>query len=92
MAVLLDINMPKSDVFGVLEELRRHDNTASIPVMALTARNSPGDIQRAIKLGARDYLAKPFKDAQLLARVARLVRTASQPKPPANRSLDSFEI
>jgi two-component system OmpR family response regulator len=91
-AILLDINMPKLDGFGVLEELRRHDNTASIPVMALTARNSPDDIQRAIKLGARDYLAKPFKDAQLLARVSRLVRTTSQHKPRANRSLDSFEI
>ena len=42
--------------------------------MVLTARNRPEDVREAIKLGAVDFLTKPFDEARLLARVARLVR------------------
>lgn len=73
-AIVLDINMPKLDGFGVLDILGRKPDLASIPVMVLTARNAPGDVQRALALGARDFLAKPFDDALLLARIARLLR------------------
>jgi two-component system chemotaxis response regulator CheY len=74
-AVILDVNMPGLDGFGVMRKLR--DNPAApgrMPIMVLTARNSPEDVRRAIQLGARDFLSKPFKDAQLLDRVARLLR------------------
>ena len=47
--------------------------------MVLTARNQPDDVQKAIALGARDFLAKPFKDEQLLARVYRLFRRSRLP-------------
>jgi DNA-binding response OmpR family regulator len=77
-AIVLDVNMPRLDGFGVLRHLRNSPNVAHIPVMMLTARNAPGDIKEAIGLGARDYLAKPFTDAQLLARLARLLK----PQPP----------
>ena len=52
--------------------------------MVLTARNQPDDVRTAISLGARDFLSKPFRDEQLLARVARLLRKAPQPtaRPP----------
>lgn len=73
-AIVLDVNMPRLDGFGVLRHLRKSPVVANIPVMMLTARNAPGDIKEALALGARDYLAKPFKDAMLLARVARLLR------------------
>ncbi len=77
-AMVLDLNMPGLDGFGVLQRLGRA-GTARLPILVLTARHDAADVQRAIGLGARDYLAKPFKDAQLLMRVARLVR------PPADR-------
>jgi two-component system OmpR family response regulator len=77
-ALVLDINMPKADGFEVLSHMRDRGMTRSIGVMVLTARNRPDDVRKAISLGARDFLAKPFKDAQLLSRVARLVR---QPRP-----------
>lgn len=77
-AIVLDINMPNLDGFGVLEVLRKKTELATIPVMVLTARNAPDDVQRALALGARDFLAKPFDDAQLLARVARLLRPRRQ--------------
>jgi len=70
--VVLDINMPGMDGFSVLESLRSHRSTAK--VLVLTARHAAGDVQRAMSLGAKDYLAKPFNDAQLLSRVARLLR------------------
>jgi CheY-like chemotaxis protein len=72
--MVLDINMPGLDGFGVLEQMRAAPRWSAIPTMVLTARNRSEDVQRAMSLGARDYLTKPFDDQQLLARVARLVR------------------
>ena len=71
-AMVLDINMPRLDGFGVLRQLAQMK--AMPPTMVLTARNAPDDVKAAIALGARDFLAKPFKDEQLLTRVARLLR------------------
>jgi len=73
-AIILDVNMPRLDGFGVLRHIRKSPLVANIPVMMLTARNAPDDVKEALALGARDYLAKPFSDALLLARVARLLR------------------
>jgi DNA-binding response OmpR family regulator len=73
-AMVLDINMPGLDGFGVLEQMRAVPRWAQIPTMVLTARNRSEDVQRAMSLGARDYLTKPFDDQQLLLRVARLLR------------------
>lgn len=77
-AVVLDINLPRLDGFGLLEHWRRHDVTPP-PTLVLTARHGSRDVERAIALGARDYLAKPFEDRSLIARVCRLLR----PSPPA---------
>lgn len=72
--VVLDINMPNLDGFGVMKNLQDNPVGARLPIMVLTARHAPEDVTRALALGARDFLAKPFKDEQLLARVARLIR------------------
>ena len=77
-AMVLDINMPLVDGFEVLNQMHRNGQTNDIAVLVLTARNQPRDVREAIALGARDYLAKPFKDQQLLARVARLFRRPNQ--------------
>lgn len=82
-ACILDVNMPRLDGFQVLKRLRADPLTAHVPVLILTARRAPDDIKTAIKLGATDYLSKPFNDEQLLARVARLLRRRSPP-PPSN--------
>ena len=73
-AMVLDINMPRLDGFGVLREMRQMRMTGKVAVMVLTARSQSDDVQRAVELGARDFLSKPFKDNQLLSRVARLLR------------------
>jgi len=74
--MVLDINMPVIDGFGVLQHMKATGVIERTPTMVLTARNNAGDVQRAISLGARDYLSKPFKDDVLLARVARLFMKA----------------
>jgi two-component system OmpR family response regulator len=81
-AMVLDLNMPRLDGFGLLRKMRLEG--LNTPTMVLTARNQPDDVRQAITLGARDFLAKPFKDDQLLQRVGRLLRRApARPaKPP----------
>lgn len=81
-ALVLDLNMPRLDGFGLLRKMRLEG--LNTPTMVLTARNQPDDVQQAITLGARDFLAKPFKDEQLLQRVGRLLRKA--PARPAKAS------
>jgi DNA-binding response OmpR family regulator len=78
-ACILDVNMPRLDGFEVLKRLRADALTARIPILILTARSAPDDIKTAIKLGATDYLTKPFNDELLLARVARLLRKRAEP-------------
>lgn len=79
--LVLDINMPEMDGFGVLEHLKAEEGAKRLPVLVLTARHDEGDVQRAVALGAKDYLTKPFSESQLLARVARLLRPPIPPAP-----------
>lgn len=79
-ALVLDINMPDLDGFGVLETLKQR-GTRPPPTLVLTARHAGEDVKRAVGLGAKDYLTKPFTEGQLLARVARLLRPAA-PRGP----------
>jgi DNA-binding response OmpR family regulator len=76
--IVLDINMPGMDGFAVLEAIRADANLKHTRVLVLTARHAAEDVKRAMGLGAKDFLTKPFNEQQLLARVARLLRP---PKP-----------
>ncbi|HVN02003.1 MAG TPA: response regulator [Caulobacteraceae bacterium] len=72
-AMVLDINMPELDGFGVLSSFA--DDRATLPpTLVITARNAAEDVRKAVSLGAKDYLAKPFSEAQLQSRIARLLR------------------
>lgn len=72
-AIVLDVNMPYVDGFEVLTTLRNDPVTASIPVLMLTSVQQEADVVKAFRLGAHDYVAKPFNPMELLARVKRLV-------------------
>ena len=74
-AVILDVNMPELDGFGVLRAMRSHAPSSRIPALMLTARKSAEDVRTARNYGANDYLVKPFEGRQLLERVGRLVRS-----------------
>jgi len=72
--VLLDISLPKRNGIWVLERLREADN--QVPVIVLSARQDEFDKVAALRLGADDYVTKPFALAELLARVAAVQRRA----------------
>lgn len=71
--VVLDAMMPILDGFEVLRRLRGDPATADIPVIMLTSLRREEDIVGALKLGAADYLVKPFIPDELVARIGRLV-------------------
>jgi DNA-binding response OmpR family regulator len=70
--VLLDITLPKQSGLWVLERLRESND--HVPVIVLSARQDEFDKVAALRLGADDYVTKPFALAELLARVAGLLR------------------
>ena len=67
--ILLDIMLPKLDGFQVIEELKEN-----IPIIFLTARNAVEDRVKGLKLGADDYIVKPFDMLELQARVESVLR------------------
>ena len=76
--VVLDVMMPVLDGWGVLEALQ--DLLDAPPVLVVSAKSSTADIEHALSIGARGYLAKPFNAQTLLDEVRALVDGAS----PAN--------
>jgi CheY-like chemotaxis protein len=72
-AVILDVNMPALDGFQVLDELRRLEATSKVKVMLLTGRYEAEDITLGVRLGADDYMSKPFDPAALVERVKELL-------------------
>jgi DNA-binding NarL/FixJ family response regulator len=65
--ILCDIMMPELDGYAVLQALRRHPVTATLPFIFLTARGEKADFRAGMNLGADDYLTKPVAKADLLA-------------------------
>ena len=71
--VLLDIMMPSPDGYMTLDSIRQYSN---VPIIMVTAKRETEALQTALDLGADDYVEKPFRPAELLARVkAKLRRT-----------------
>lgn len=72
--ILLDVMMPGMSGFEVLERLRKGHDTANIPTILITAKDTPADVARGLELGADDYLPKPFHPRELLARARSKIR------------------
>jgi DNA-binding response OmpR family regulator len=72
--IVLDIMLPGMDGVGVLKKLRQRGN--KVPVIMLTARDTPADKVHSLDLGADDYLTKPFDAEELMARLRALLRRA----------------
>ncbi len=68
---ILDVMMPGLDGFALAEKLRAHKDLKSIPIIFLTAKDTPKDTIRGIQAGARHYLTKPFKIEELMAKVKK---------------------
>src|SRR5437868_7842758 len=74
--VILDIMLPGMDGLEVCRQLRRENNTATTPIMMLTAKGDEIDKVVGLEVGADDYITKPFGRRELLARVRALLRRA----------------
>ncbi len=79
--VLLDINLPRKNGLEVLSALRANDEL--VPVIVLSARDGEFDKVAALRLGADDYVTKPFALAELLARIDAVLRRCSPAPMPA---------
>lgn len=72
--VLLDVGLPRLDGWEVLAEIRRRGNT---PIIMVTARDQDIDKLQALRIGADDYVVKPFNAAEVVARAAAVLRRIS---------------
>ena len=91
--VILDLMLPGMDGLDVCRELKRGAETASIPVIILTARGEEVDRIVGLELGADDYVVKPFSPREVLLRIrAVLRRTATLEKPPATWQEEGFDV
>src|SRR5690349_1528397 len=73
--VILDIMMPKLSGIDLLERIRADESTKLLPVIMVTARAIEADVVRCKNSGATDYIVKPFRPEELLARVKKSVPT-----------------
>jgi DNA-binding response OmpR family regulator len=85
--VILDVAMPELDGWQVLERIRE---LSDVPILMLTASAGELDTVRGLKAGADDYLTKPFRHQEFVARVESLLRRRGDDGPPAEVLADSL--
>jgi DNA-binding response OmpR family regulator len=88
--MVLDIGLPGMDGFRILERVTAE--RAALPVIVLTARDSVTDTVAALEGGAADYMSKPFKFGELLARVRLRLRTPGDPTPDDELSVGDVRV
>lgn len=82
--IILDVMLPDTSGFEVCRNIRAA--RISTPIMLLSARCETVDKVVGLKLGADDYVTKPFEASELLARIEALLRQVSRPMPPSSVS------
>lgn len=88
--IVLDVMLPKKSGFDVCQELRRRG--VEVAILMLTARTQVDDRVAGLKLGADDYLAKPFDPAELLARVEALLRRTRKNTAAGSCQFGNIEV
>lgn len=92
--ILLDVMMPDLDGWEACKEIRKNWD---IPIIMLTARSEKMDIVKGLKIGADDYISKPFDEDELIARIEAILRRKKRQKGRItfnglNLNEDSFEV
>jgi DNA-binding response OmpR family regulator len=77
--ILLDITMPVMTGIEMLEKLKSVKELKAIPVIMLTAESGRNAVTKAVRIGIKDYIVKPFKGAELVERIKKYIRL--MPKP-----------
>jgi DNA-binding response OmpR family regulator len=72
--IVLDLNLPRLDGYGVLSHLRSKPQTAKLPVIVLTAKGDEDNEVRVFETGADDFMTKPFRPKSLVSRLKALIR------------------
>jgi two-component system sensor histidine kinase/response regulator len=90
--ILLDVMMPEMDGFEVCRMLRATPATRDIPVIFLTAKTELDDLVRGFGIGANDYVAKPFRPPELLARVRTHLTLRAQQREIAEKNTELKEM
>ncbi|HYV57344.1 MAG TPA: response regulator [Candidatus Nitrosopolaris sp.] len=80
--VILDIMMPDVDGYEVLHHIRSRASTATLPVIFLTAKSTPADIEKGLAMGANYYITKPFSGLDLVRKVRLCLGEHSAPAEP----------
>ena len=87
--VLLDVMMPNMNGWETLKEIRSNERTKHLPVIMLTAVNEDEKMVAGLKIGADDYIVKPFILPNLLARMEAVLRRSNWPQMPAKSSSET---
>jgi DNA-binding response OmpR family regulator len=74
--VVLDLMLPYLDGFELLGLMRAHPGWKHVPVIVLSARSAESDVVRALEGGANDFVRKPYRPRELMARLRRVMGTA----------------
>ena len=67
--ILLDVRMPRMSGYEVCEQVKANENTEHIPVVFLSAKGQESEVQAGLKVGAEEYILKPFSPDQLADRI-----------------------
>jgi len=86
--VVLDLALPKRDGFTVLEQVREKTD---LPIIVLTARGLEEDKIKGLRLGADDYLTKPFSPRELVARIESVLRRTA-PRGPRSGTIETHDL
>lgn len=71
--ILLDVTLPKMDGFRVMEEIRKEGRSRQTPIVFVTSHSEKQNVANAIKMGAADYIVKPFDTGMFLHKVSRFI-------------------
>ena len=90
--ILLDIMLPGEDGISLLQRLRAHPATASLPIILASAKGTEYDKVLGLDLGADDYLAKPFGMMEMVSRVRAVLRRSAPVSAPKCLKLGGIEM
>lgn len=72
--VLLDVMLPQVSGFELIARIRAREEWSEVPILMLTSQSTSQNVVRALDAGANDYVTKPFRPEELIARIRRFVR------------------
>ena len=78
--LLLDVMLPDEDGLAVVKKLRSEEDTASLPIIMVTAKTTELDKVKGLDMGADDYVTKPFGVMELISRVKAILRRSAKPE------------